>query len=218
MIVGLIHQTSYNNFVNILENKELYTNVKLWYKNIKNIEGFTVGDFTPSIVRDQFPGVYMGLITENDLDKKIKYFSPISLLFCKTLLKRDDFIYNKYDSNGFSNKDFTITSLEELNNYIEEGNFDNTNEIVFINPVSLKYLKEIWVKDSKLKMKLDKLLLKNKLAIPVYTNDEFLTIDECKEHINKNIVIFLINMKETIRIKEYTNLKDIIMILNTIKI
>ena len=80
--VGLIHQTSFKNLESIVKSGELYTNVKLWYKNIKDIEGFTVGNFSPSAYGgDSYPGVYMGLITENDLYKKIKIYNAYNISF-----------------------------------------------------------------------------------------------------------------------------------------
>lgn len=178
--VGLIHQTSFKNLESIVKSGELYTNVKLWYKNIKDIEGFTVGNFSPSAYGgDSYPGVYMGLITENDLYKKIKYIMPITLVFCRTLLARSDFIYNKDDSNGFSNKDLTITSLKDLNSYIDKDNHDLGNEVVFHNPVPLKYLKEIWIEEDNLQTKIVNLLYENNLIIPIKIMNRFSKTGDC---------------------------------------
>lgn len=92
-------------------------------------------------VNHQFPGVYFTLITKNNLERQILYYSKNILIFSKKLLEQENYHINIKDYNGFINEKNTYYSwnLDKAINKL--NNKKNTmNEIVFHDPIPLKYL------------------------------------------------------------------------------
>ena len=172
-ILYLSHTTNIKNLKSILLSRELYTPFKLSYKSIEPL-GYNTGGSKkkyPLLVdekdADGFPGVYMSLIDKNymtQLDNLKFKKDEVQMIFCPDILKRGDFHYNKTDSNGFINKNLTFLTLDDILEYIELNN-DKLNEVVFHNPVSLNYLKEIWVDTEDKKYKVEKILDESKTSI-----------------------------------------------------
>jgi hypothetical protein len=123
----------------------------------------------------------------NTETKNVDYFyeDDVQLIFCISLLQRQDFHYNYEDSNGFFNENITSFSIPEFQDDIKKRNINHLNEVVFHHSVSLKYLKEIWVKNKKvynhLKSKFDKL----SVNIPIKITQKYLDITyTCDDLIN----------------------------------
>ena len=129
-IYYLIHTT--NNYKDLLELKS---------SSIENWE-------------DQFPGVYLTLITEYNIDTEILFPSKYVLIFSYKLLKQKNYHINIRDYNGFITETNTYypwninKAVEELKNIQNDEKKKNNsiwqhNEVVFHDPISMKYLCKI---------------------------------------------------------------------------
>ena len=108
--------------------------------NINNIN-----ELIPSKIEkafEQFPGVYFSLITKNNIKTEPLYSYDNILIFSKKLLEQKNFHVNIRDYNGLINENNTFFSweLDKAVNII--NNFDNDigNEVVFHDPISIKYM------------------------------------------------------------------------------
>ena len=101
-------------------------------------------ELKPSKIDDinhQFPGVYFTLITKNNLENQILYYSKNYLIFSKKLLEQENYHINIRDYNGFINEKNTYYSwnLDKAINKLNNKK-NSMNEIVFHDPIPLKYL------------------------------------------------------------------------------
>lgn len=171
-ILCLIHNTNIVNLESLLLGGEIYNTTKLRLKR-RDAVGYTVQENSkikyPLLTDpDQFPGVYMSLIdSKSNRDVKYADSKDVSLVFCPDILLRGDFHYNKIDSNGFLNEGNTLFNLEELLYYLEYNPNHKLNEVVFHNPVSLQYLRGIWVDTAEKKSVVNDILKKLQINIPV---------------------------------------------------
>jgi hypothetical protein len=93
----------------------------------------------------QFPGAFFTLVTKKNIDKIHLYpDSPTTLIFSKKLLEQNNYHINVRDYNGFITEENTYFpfNLDEAVKKIDEndGNMGIENEVVFHDPVSMKYL------------------------------------------------------------------------------
>ena len=187
-LLYLKHTTTFDNLLRILQSGKIYTRVDMWYNEHESIGGFTEGGWGPDSSPDQYPGLYMTLIHRDLIGKDIEYWSKddVQLIFCITLLNRQDFHYNYVDSNGFLNKDITSLNIKELENDIKKRGIIPLNEIIFHNSVSVKYLKEIWVKSADVYTKLQSIFDELSVNIPIKIINKYTdTSYKCDEEINK---------------------------------
>ena len=94
---------------------------------------------------DQFPGVYFSIITKDNIDNEIIYPSKYVLLFSKKLLLQNNYHINYSDHNGIIDEKNTYYpwNLESFIKKIKENKNNGkktTNEVVFHDNVSMKYL------------------------------------------------------------------------------
>ena len=196
IVHALLHTTNIKNVKSILKNGFILSAVDADKQEIKLQYGFTTGGEWKS--GDQYPGVYFAPFIKNDVGNKIKYteyeglnykgelivIKEVQFVFCTDLLKRGDFHYNEYDSNGFiSSISHNYNSMIE---YFQQKGHVIPDEIVFHNRVPLKpFLKEIWVERNEIKEELLKSLLPeyhNLVKVQSYYPD---IIFKCNEHIDK---------------------------------
>ena len=186
-LLYLTHVTTSNNFSKMLESGKIYSNVDMWYISSAS-KGLSSGVWKPSSTT-QYPGVYMTLINNELVGEQIRLLEehrPICLVFCISLLNRQDFHYNNDDSNGYITSKYTSFNVSELEDAIEKKCITKRNEVIFHHSVSLKYLKEIWVGDEKTYNEVKDMLKKKSLVIPVEITNQYLNIPRtCDETIKK---------------------------------
>ena len=187
-LLYLTHVTTLNNLSKMLESKKIYTNVDMWYRN-NTSRGLSTGYWSPSSALSHYPGVYMTLINGQLVGEHMRlmdYYNPICLVFCISLLDRQDFHYNDADSFGYISKNLTSFNITELQNAINEKCITKRNEVVFHHSVPLKYLKEIWVYDEKTDIEVKDMIAKFSVDIPVKITNEYLHKSyRCDEPIKK---------------------------------
>ena len=93
----------------------------LWFRN-KFSWGLSSGGWSPSDIGEQYPGVYMTLINEELVGEVIRLLDidSVTLVFCISLLNREDFHYNSTDYSGHFNKKFTSFSKIHLQDNIKK--------------------------------------------------------------------------------------------------
>ena len=98
---------------------------------------------------DQFPGVYMSLVSKDNLKTENFYPGKYALIFSKILLNQKNWHFNKRDYNGIIHEKNTLFSweLDKISEHMKESNKGTTNEIVFHNNVSMEYCCEIFEKE-----------------------------------------------------------------------
>jgi hypothetical protein len=147
-IMYVLHMTNIYNLKSILESGEIYNDLKREYKRIKSM-GYTTSEqrYPLLTAEGQFPGVYMSIVdsirmrhTPLSMDK-----DEVAMVFCPDILKRGDYHFNKHDWNGYLIENMTLFTLSEILEHVDKGELSTDNELVFHNPVSLQYLKELWV-------------------------------------------------------------------------
>ena len=90
----------------------------------------------------QFPGVFFSLITKHNIQTEPLYSHENILIFSKKLLEQNNYHINIRDYNGWINETNTYFSWE-LDKAVNKINIiDNEigNEVVFHDPISMKYL------------------------------------------------------------------------------
>ena len=112
---------------------------KDYTKKWKQINTGHIDDF-----EHQFPGAYFTLVTKKNIDKvKLYPDSPTTLIFSKKLLEQNNYHINVRDYNGYIKEDtYFPFNLDEAVKKIDEddGEMGIENEVVFHDPVSMKYL------------------------------------------------------------------------------
>jgi hypothetical protein len=109
-------------------------------KRWKQINTGHIDDF-----EHQFPGAFFTLVTKKNIDKIHLYpDSPTTLIFSKKLLEQNNYHINVRDYNGFITEENTYFpwNIDEAVKKIDEdeGNMGIENEVVFHDPISMKYL------------------------------------------------------------------------------
>lgn len=91
---------------------------------------------------EQFPGVFFSLITKNNIHNEPLYLNDNILIFSKKLLEQKNYHINIRDYNGWINETNTFFSwqLDKAVNIINNIDNDIGNEVVFHDPISIKYL------------------------------------------------------------------------------
>lgn len=131
------------------------------------------GELKPSSIKksyDQFPGVYFSIITKNNLKNQQLYTQKNILIFSKKLLEQENYHININDYNGFINEKNTYYPWN-LNKAISKINSkkNTMNEVVFHDPISLKYLCiNFQITNINSKIKINDLLPK----YPIYNDEE----------------------------------------------
>jgi len=186
-LLYLSHLTSLDNISKILEAGKLYTDVDMFYKNFYT-KGYTdISSWRPTYdYEGKYPGVYMTLNNHDSIEPFINYdYNTICLIFCVSLLDREDFHYNIQWNYGMISP-YTIFNMSELQNEIKTNCITGQNEVVFHHAVSLKYLKEIWVTNKDVYNEVEHMLKKNSINVPIKITDKYLDdVYICEEPIKK---------------------------------
>ena len=106
--------------------------------NWKELKTSSIND-----VNHQFPGVYLTLITKKNTNKEELYDYNEILIFSKKLLEQENYHINIRDYNGYINEKNTYFpwELDKAIKKINKGNkYKIGNEIIFHDPIPLKYL------------------------------------------------------------------------------
>jgi len=86
---------------------------------------------------DQFPGVYLSLITKDNITTNKLYFGKYILIFSKKLLEQKNYHINLRDYNGFISENNTYFPWN-LDKAVQKLN--ETNEVIFHDPIPMNYL------------------------------------------------------------------------------
>jgi len=123
---------------------------------------------------DQFPGVYMSLVSKENLKTERFFPGKYALIFSKVLLNQENWHFNKKDYNGIIHERNTLFSweLDNIYEHLKKETQGTTNEIVFHNNVSMEYCCEIFEKEQ------DEDGLYKKLILPYE--------DNCTKRVNKS--------------------------------
>lgn len=112
-----------------------------------NPENYTELRAAPTDLDDQFPGVYLSLITTDNVNIENIFPGRFVMLFSPNLLQQKNYHINIRDYNGFISESNTYYpwNLEKAINRIESYSKNSTskwqsNEIVFHDNISMKYL------------------------------------------------------------------------------
>jgi len=97
---------------------------------------------------DQFPGVYLSLITKDNINTEVMYSSKYIIILSKKLLLQKNYHMNFRDTNGVVSEDHTYFPWN-LDAFIK--NKSNSNEVVFHDNIDMKYCCGIigWLKKGK---------------------------------------------------------------------
>ena len=93
----------------------------------------------------EFPGVYFSLITKDNLRKERLYPGKKVMFFSVKLLEQHNWHLNLKDNNGYVREYNTYFpwNLDEALEKIKSEKIGSSNEVVFHDPVSLKYLCQV---------------------------------------------------------------------------
>ena len=185
-ILYLTHVTKLEILVDILNSKKLYTEFDILYRSYYPFYEILKEDEV-----HQHPGFYMTLITDSLVGFPIRWrivdSKDICFVFCKTLLEREDFHWNSDDINGNIEENITSFNIEEIKDNINKKCIHTHNEVIFHHSVSLKYLKEIWVKDEKTYSKVKDILENFSMNIPVKITNKYLDETQICEETTKKL-------------------------------
>jgi hypothetical protein len=94
---------------------------------------------------DQFPGVFLSLITKNNIDIEQLYSSKYILIFSCELLKQKNYHINIKDYNGYISEKNTYYpwNLTSAIKKIKQNKIVDSNEVIFHDPIDMKYLCEV---------------------------------------------------------------------------
>ena len=95
---------------------------------------------------DQFPGVYLTLITKDNIKSEKLYSGKYVLIFSRKLLNQKNYHINIQDNNGMITETNTYYpwNINEAVDKIKKSTENTTmNEVVFHDPISMKYLCEV---------------------------------------------------------------------------
>jgi hypothetical protein len=107
-------------------------------KKWKNLNPGSIDDF-----EHQFPGVYLTLVTKQNIHKVPLYPDNTKILiFSKRLLEQNNYHINVTDHNGIISEENTYFpwNIDEALEKINKSDEKIGNEVVFHDPVSMKYL------------------------------------------------------------------------------
>lgn len=111
----------------------------------------------------QFPGVYFTMITKDNLKKEGLYGYQTLLIFSKKLLEQENYHINISDYNGFINEKNTYypwnlkSAVNKIKKIANTNKFYTGNEVIFHDPIPMKYL----------------CIVINKIAISLTINDKY---------------------------------------------
>lgn len=92
---------------------------------------------------DQFPGVYLTLITTDNIESEKLYSGRYVLIFSRKLLNQKNYHINIHDNNGMITETNTYYpwNIKEAVDKIKESTENTTmTEVVFHDPISMDYL------------------------------------------------------------------------------
>ena len=95
---------------------------------------------------DQFPGVYLTLITKDNIKSEKLYSGKYVLIFSRKLLNQKNYHINIQDNNGMITETNTYYpwNINEAVDKIKKSTENTTmNEVVFHDPISMEYLCEV---------------------------------------------------------------------------
>jgi hypothetical protein len=161
-ILYLIHQTAIHHLPRILKSGILQSRLQAFQeRKVQLPTGMSEGKMEKvSVEPGEYPGVYMSVVFSTMVGEPMEDFfdgQSATLVFCKTLLFRDDYHFNTFDSNGYLNDltygpgFWTQISFEDVN---------DKNEIIFHHAVPLLFLRHIWVSEEKQKDKVRRMIAK----------------------------------------------------------
>jgi len=208
-ILYLTHITKLSNIENILKSEKILTdyerflhktsyegllNATIEYKKDKKDNSYKMDMY-------QFPGVYLGFITEYHINKEIDYLGgDVIFVFGKEILMQKNYHANIIDSNGRIAENLTyfphnineIPNTKDVVKYYENkyGGYPG-NEIVFHDGISTKLITEIWVKNKDIQDKLVDILTKINLTEYIDKISIVSTFQNKQINIQDNKLIYL---------------------------
>lgn len=167
-ILGITHSTKCSNIPLILKSGYIKSVLELNETNSKYTPSNIDNNAPKNVNMDEFPGIFMGILTNDDINKKWdgsignllvnkKDNNIVTLVFSTVLLKQNNWHANLVDNMGFiTNKTFSKPSLKKFINCIKKEQNKNENknevlstEIVFHDKINVNTIQEIWVRDTK---------------------------------------------------------------------
>lgn len=97
-------------------------------------------------VNDQFPGVFFSFITKDNIENENLYNNKTILIFSKKLLEQENYHINLSDYNGFINEKNTYfpweleKAVKKYKSIIKKNKYHVGNEVIFHDPIPMKYL------------------------------------------------------------------------------
>ena len=87
---------------------------------------------------DQFPGVYMSVITKDNIESESIYPGKYLMIFSKILLNQNNYHINARDYNGIITEENTYYPWN-LSEFLDCKNKCSMNEIIFHDNIDIKY-------------------------------------------------------------------------------
>jgi len=105
---------------------------------------------------DQFPGVYMSIITKDNIESESIYPGKYLMIFSKILLNQNNYHINARDYNGIISEKNTYYPWN-LREFLDCKDNCSMNEIIFHDNIDIKYCCRIITKSSLTSMSLPKI-------------------------------------------------------------
>jgi hypothetical protein len=161
-ILYLIHQTAIHHLPGILKSGILQSRLQAFQdRKMQLPTGMSEGKMAKvSVEPGEYPGVYMSVVFSTMIGEPMEDFfdgQSATLVFCKTLLSRDDYHFNTFDSNGYLND---LTYGPGFWKEISSQDVNDKNELIFHHAVPLLFLRHIWVSGHVQKNKVLKIIAK----------------------------------------------------------
>jgi hypothetical protein len=86
---------------------------------------------------DQFPGVYLSIITKDNINDEVLFPGKYIIIFSKKILLQKNYHMNLTDTNGIVSETNTYFPWD-LNEYVSK-NKTNLNEVIFHDNIDMKY-------------------------------------------------------------------------------
>lgn len=152
----LTHFTKLDNCINILKSNYLLTTIERINSKVKyqGVASMYENKWSENKYGEEFPGIFMNYITENDVHDSIRYWGDIMLVFSKKLLNQNNYHINIIDNNGYISENLTffkfnidkMPNQKDVVDFYEKIYMDYPgNEIVFHDKIHISSLCEIWV-------------------------------------------------------------------------
>jgi len=152
----LTHFTKLDNCINIIKSNYLLTTTERIESKVKyqGVASMDENKWTENDYGDEFPGVFMDYITENDVHNSIRYWGDIMLVFSNKLLNQNNYHINIIDNDGYISENLTFFkfNIDKMPNQKDVIDFYKNmymdypgNEIVFHDKIHINSLCEIWV-------------------------------------------------------------------------